>query len=407
MFTIPGEDIGGVATTNDVAFGVNTDETTSNANDGICSIEVTNIGAGSNLFQKHPNGRFGIAKIEHDASKTFGTTYYGFGMEPSNDYQFTLTNGSGWNYLNRRGINYNYYGDTVDWGTYAGEVGLDYQSSYSYVRCNSGTDSYWRMMDYASSSTPTAYPLAIRVYRAQAPQDTDFAVIQFTQTINSIVQPYATFTISKGSQHGAGVYDLDYVFQDTVTEFEKYTTTNRAITFRYDSCGYYRYGSVEEPGTANTKMRAASYGYLRSGANPTSNPDMITIFGSNVDTNNYSANEVVTYYRNSTYDKYNYTSNGVTVSNVISSSADYYKPIKGLPICNAVLPIPYYLPDDFVVLQVATTPGLTAFRTGDTITVSGSEVYEIIMASYQSQQNGLDDVDSNSTIGMLFMARTT
>ena len=60
-----------------------------------------------------------------------------------------------------------------------------------------------------------------------------------------------------------------------------------------------------------------------------------------------------------------------------------------------------------MVLQVATTPGLTAFRTGDTITVSGSEVYEIIMASYESQQNGLDNVDSNSTIGMLFMARTT
>ena len=265
-------------------------------------------------------------------------------------------------------------------------------------------------MNYASSSTPTAYPLAIRVYRAQAPQDTDFAVIQFTQTINSIVQPYATFTISKGSQHGAGVYDLDYVYQDTVTEYEKYTNTNRGITFRYDSCSYYRYGSASEPGTSNTKMRAASYGYLRSGESNTSNPDLITVFGSNVDTNNTAANEVMTYYRNSTYDKYSFFTNFTnteTQTNRMSASADYYKPIKGLPICNALLPVPYYLPDDFVVLQVATTPGLTAFRTGDTITVSGSEVYEIILASYQSQQNGLDNVDSNSTIGMVFMARTT
>ena len=38
------------------------------------------------------------------------------------------------------------------------------------------------------------------------------------------------------------------------------------------------------------------------------------------------------------------------------------------------------------MLQVATTPGLVSFRTGDTVTISGSEVYEIIMASYESQQ---------------------
>ena len=107
----------------------------------------------------------------------------------------------------------------------------------------------------------------------------------------------------------------------------------------------------------------------------------------------------MTYYRNSTYDQY--------LSNAVSSSANYYKPIKGIPITNQALPVPYYLPDDFVLLQVATTPGLVAFRTGDTVTISGSEVYEIIYASYQSQQNGLDDVDNNSTIGMLFMARTT
>ena len=107
----------------------------------------------------------------------------------------------------------------------------------------------------------------------------------------------------------------------------------------------------------------------------------------------------MTYYRNSTYDQYS--------GNAVSASANYYKPIKGIPVCNQVMPIPYFLPDDYVMLQVATTPGLVAFRTGDTVTVSGSEVYEIIMASYQSQQNGLDNVDNNSTIGMLFMARTT
>ena len=399
VFTIPGEAIGGVATTNDVTFGVNADETSSNAYDGTPSIGVTNFGTGSNFYQKHPQGLYGIAKVEHDAAKTYGTTYYGFGMDPDSDYLLTITNGSNWDYLNRPGVHRNTTNDTVDFGSYAGEAGLDYQSSYNYLRRSQDNDSYWTTIPYATSSTPTAYPLSIRVYRAQSPQDTDFAVIQFTQTINGVIQPYGTFTIAKGSQHGANVYDLDYVFQDAVITISSNSSSNRGIDFTYSGCGKYYYGEAQEPADSNTKARAASYGYLRNSSSNTSNPRMITVFEPNIDSYNNAANEVAIHYRNSTYDAYNGKS--------VSSSADYYKPIKGIPISNRLLPIPYYLPDDFVMLQVATTPGLTAFRTGDTVTISGAEVYEIIFASYQSQQNGLDDIDNNSTIGMLFMARTT
>ena len=133
-----------------------------------------------------------------------------------------------------------------------------------------GQDTYWREINYATNSTPTAYPLAIRVYRAQAPQDSDFAIIQFTQTINGVVQPYGTFTISKGSQHGASVYDLDYVFQDTVTKI--YTNGDRGIIFNYDGCSHYWYASPSEPAGPNTKARSASYGYIRNGNSPSSNP---------------------------------------------------------------------------------------------------------------------------------------
>ena len=397
VFTIPGEDIGGVATTNDLTFGVNADETSNNAADGTPSIGVENLGSGSNFYQKHPNGYYGIARVEHDAAKTYGTTYYGFGMDPDNDYSLTITNGSNWEYLNRAGTQYVSNSDNVAFGVYAGDPGLDYQNSYNYIRRSSDNDSYWRVINYAATSTPTAYPLSIRVYRAQAPQDTDFAIIQFTQTINGIIQPYGTFNIAKGSQHGANVYDLDYVFQDAVTEI--YSNNARGITFNYDGCYKYYYGSAMEPVTSNTKARAASYGYLRNGESNTSNPQLWTTFESNIDTNSVGENKISTYYRNNTYDAWDGKS--------VSASANYYKPIKGIPITNRVLPIPYYLPDDFVMLQVATTPGLVAFRTGDTVTISGSEVYEIIYATYQSQQNGLDDVDNNSTIGMLFMARTT
>ena len=117
----------------------------------------------------------------------------------------------------------------------------------------------------------------------------------------------------------------------------------------------------------------------------------------NIETEGDITADMYLYYRNSAYDQY--------LGNSVDSAANYYKPFKGLPINERMVPCPYYMPDDFVMLQVSTTPGLTAFRTGDTVTVGGVETYEIIKASYQTQQNGLDGIDNNSTIGMLFMAR--
>ena len=187
---------------------------------------------------------------------------------------------------------------------------------------------------------------------------------------------------------------MDYVYQDSLTTV---TTSSREIWFTYGDTSHDSYQNMNEPGSDNTICRAASYGYLRDSSS--SNVRPITRFACNIDTVNDTSTDIVTYYRNNTYDS--------NAGKSVSASANYYKPIKGLPISNKLLPVPYYLPDDFVMLQVATTPGLVAFRTGDTITISGSEIYEIITASYQSQQNGLDNVNNNSTIGMLFMARTT
>ena len=397
-FTIPGTAIGGASPANDLVFGTNTDETSSGAADGIASIGVTNLGAGSNLFQKHPQGYYGVARVEHDAGKTYGTTYYGFGFDPGNDYQMCVTSGTNFEYLNRAGINYtSTSSDSTHFGIYEGDVGLDYSNTHRTVKRNCN-DTENRLLTYASNSTPTAYPLQIRVYRAQAPQDTNFAIIQFAQVINGIIQPYATFNLAKGSGFGAGVYDLDYVYQDALTEV---TTGTREIIFEYGDTGYEYYRDYLEPANLSggqTKCRAATYGYLRD-QNDANSVRITTKFTCNIDTNNDRSEDMVTYYRNNAYDNYG--------GNSMSASANYYKPIKGLPISNKLLPCPYYLPDDFVMLQVATTPGLVAFRVGDTVTVSGSEVYEIIEASYQSQQNGLDNVNNNSTIGMLFMARTT
>ena len=66
-----------MATTNDIVFGVNTNETSSGSADGK-PIKVT-TGAGA-IFIKKIVMVTAVAKVVHDAGKTFGTTYYGFGM---------------------------------------------------------------------------------------------------------------------------------------------------------------------------------------------------------------------------------------------------------------------------------------------------------------------------------------
>lgn len=396
VFTIPGDQIGGVSPFDDITFGTRTPETGAGSRNGTPEIRVTNLGSGSNLYQKSQYGYFGVLRVVNDAAKDYGTSYYGFGMANNNNYRMYINSGNHWGWLNRYGTSYTSSAGVEEYGYFDGVPGLDRRINQNYINTNS--DSSFTYIDFASTSTPTAYPLSIRVYRAQAPQDTNFAVIQFTQTINGAIVPYGTFTVHKGATFGSNIWDLDNVYLGTIS---KYSSATRSIRIDYLKPGYYG-GSTdrptEEPVNNYSAARESSYGYSR-------NPDYGNVFASyfvcNIDTenNHINNNELVTYYRNSTYDR-----NG---SLSVSPSADYYKPIKGLPLAHNVVPCPYYLPDDFVMLQFATTPGLAVFRPGDTVTISPSEVYEVVLAGYQTNQNGLDNVDNNNSIGMLFLARTT
>jgi hypothetical protein len=408
ILTIPGSAIGGVDVTNDILVGVNSATTAQQtAFNGVCDVITTNYGAGSTMYQKSSYGQFAVLKNVNDNTKTFGTTFYGFGLD-TNNYRMYISSGAMWISLNRKGTNANYSNGQYDYGFYGGDRGLDYQESYNYI--NNYPESNFTYVDYATSSTPTAYPLSIRLYKAQSPQDTNFAVIQFTQTINNAIVPFATFSIHKGSNFGSNVWDLNHVWNGGITT---YTTSTRNVGMRYFCPGYTYYyyssnGQQNEAVDSRSLSREANYGYLR---NNSYSSIPITTYECNIDTaNDLNYSRAITYYRNSNYDgmqsaqtSLNYADRNKTVS----PSANYYKPIKGIPISNCLMPCPYYLPDDYIMLQVSTSPGLTQFRPGDTITVSPSEVYEIIVAGYETSQNGLDNINGNNSIGMIFAARTT
>ena len=394
VFTVPGDQIGGTSPAQDVTFGVAVNETSTDAHDAKLEIVTTSLGAGPNFFQKSDNGYFGTVKLENDATKKYGTSYYTFGIHTDADpHTMWISSGSSLNWLNRKGTT---GGNTNgnDYGFHAGREGLDYQYG---EQTPDNSDGNWAQIEFATSTTPTAYPLKIYSYNAQSPQDGNFAIIQFVQTINEIDHQYATFYLIKGNQVGSNIFDLDHVWMGchgTWTSSGR-TLLNNVSTPNYR---YYNYGPSREPASAYSLAREAFYGYYRD-ADDTWVEKFVDQYSCNIDTNNDHALQAVQYFRDATYDNlYGYS---------VSSSADYYRPMKGIPLSRKMMPVPYTLPDDFVLLQVSTSPGLTNFRPGDTITISASEVYEVIRAAWSTNQNSLDNLDNTSSMGLLLLARTT
>ena len=101
------------------------------------------------------------------------------------------------------------------------------------------------------------------------------------------------------------------------------------------------------------------------------------------------------YNRASTYDVNQNTAGGVKT---VSPDADYNAVIKGIPLNTMMLPCPYYMPDDFVLLNFDYGTPDANIQQGDTITISGSEVYTVITGNYTR---------TTRTRGILFCARTT
>jgi hypothetical protein len=316
-FTIPGDQIGGATPANDITFGtrVNGDV---DLGDGTPEIAVTKLGGGSSFFQKADNGQWAVLKNINDASKTYGTSYYAFGVDTSTNNRLNINSGSGWNWFNRPGTRET--SGTTNGGFFTGYQGLDRQSNFNHAITTDSTYYYFDHINYCTSATPTAYPLQIRVYRAQSPQDTNFAIIQFCQIIDTEVQTFGTFTIYRGSAFGTNIWDLDYVYNGSMMTYE---TSTREIILRHRVVGWYYqyYGSYgepnEEPPSNYSTARESFWGYLRD---PNDIRYIDSSYKCNIETTTDN-NDLILYYRNGTYDQYN--------GNGVDSGANYYRPIKG------------------------------------------------------------------------------
>ena len=81
----------------------------------------------------------------------------------------------------------------------------------------------------------------------------------------------------------------------------------------------------------------------------------------------------------------------------VSPEANFNAVIKGLPINANLIPCPYYIPDDFGLIEFYYNAANANIQQGDTFTISPSEVWTVITASYNQ---------TTTTRGIAFCART-
>lgn len=450
VFTIPGNQIGGSTPKHDIVFGVNS-STTQQQNDAnaIPSVQVMDIGSGTtNFYARYNQVNSAIIEISNDTNKTYGTTFYGIKLNPANEFELQIGAGVGWRYMN---WNPTTSTDTYE-GGWSGDSGFDVSSlTYAF---NYDNDEDYAEFQYGVGSDATSYPMKVQVWKANNsdPQDPNFFVLQFVQNVAGNDESQLSVYFHKGTVIGNGIWDLNHVWQGGFTSFSPaYPSSEEVIRFETHLPRNYRasFETVDIADSNRALRRCAEWGYLRdSNVDSTSHHSAFTDYANNIFTNNEQTGNVIPYFRDSSYDKSTtvkdltgdnaavdieytggtvgratggssnygshtdltyYAGNKTDVPAVIqvSPSANYYKPIKGLPIQNCWAPVPYYLPDDYVVIPFNVTPGATTFHTGDAIEVSASEIYKIIEVKYSVNQTTYDNINSNSCKGIAFCARTT
>ena len=450
VFTIPGTAIGGSSPKHDIVFGVNSHTTQQQADaNAVPSVQVMDVGSGStNFYARYNQVNSAIVEITNDAAKTYGTTFYGIKLNPANEHELQIGSGVGWRYMN---WNPTTTTDTYE-GGWSGDNGFDVSTgTYSFNYDANGDQ--WAEFQYGVGTNATTYPMKVQVWKANTndPQDPNFFVLQFVQNVAGNDESQLSVYFHKGTVIGNGIWDLDHVWQGGFTSFTPTTHlgTEEVIRFETHLPRNYRasYETVDISYSTRSLKRCAEWGYLRDAAeDSTTHHSAFTDYANNIFTNNDQQDTVVPYFRDSAYDKSTdvknlngdnaavdieydggqtgrstggswdydgtltyYPGNKTDVPAVIqvSPSANYYKPIKGLPIQNSWAPVPYYLPDDFVVIPFNVTPGATTFHTGDSIEVSASEIYKIVEVKYSVNQTTYDNINSNSCKGIAFCARTT
>ena len=270
----------------------------------------------------------------------------------------------------------------------AGDKHLDTQWSVSESyggEYTSPKSSYFRGQGQAHVvASSNSYQLDLNVFRSGI--DPKFVVLSYRQpTLSSTRLRSNTFLTFIPHNFTTDVWDLENVWLGGVTVIQPYTNEQyRAgldiITYPYGTADNTQY---------NKRMAESAYDRWNDGIQSEWSSNLASGSPSNyIDSGHFRI-----YNRDATYDVNQDPSGSVKT---VNPDADYNAVVKGIPLNTLMVPSPYNMPDDFAMIDFDYASPSTNIQQGDTITISGSEVWTVITGSYNQ---------TTRTRGMLFCAR--
>ena len=359
----------------------------------------TVFGSTTTYFDKDTSGTYpwAVARRVIDSSKTYGDTYTAF--QANSTTRLYLFDGSSFHPENsddladdKHGYGNSFRGDEyLDFGSMSAENDF-YQAQFR----NSDSDGpdINRMGNYITVSGGTDKALNLNTFKSAL--DTNFVVFSYNQPTRSSAQisdnTYSTFFLHNFT---SSLWDYDYLYLGGFTEI---IAESSGSSISYPRLTFKTYWGNNGQG-----KRAAMWGYSCNNQTSYVDADYLTPFSPG-HTETY--HDVAFYIRTENTSGGGYNSTAARTRDRRGRSslnpAVYYNAvIKGIPLNAKLAPAPYYIPDDFVIINFEFHTTDTNFQQGDTITVSGTEVYTIITASYDF------DPGLGMTRGIAFCGRTT
>ena len=388
------------------------------ANSG--DITLVGVGSTSTFYAKETvsGNDYGVLRHTIQSNKTFGDTYRSIHMRHDNTDNVYISQGNAFMpFISGAFTRDKDYGGGTGYNRrFAGTRYLDKNDYDIFDTTGSQFDSnFYRTTQTSEDNTNyelrtggnTQYQLDLNIYRSSL--DPNFAVFSFRA-------PSLPATHISGNTFGTfifhnfttDVWDLDNVFLGGLTQIRGEGNGN--TTFPYIETISYLFGSTRQTfnnsATADVAKRTAEYGYSASNYDDS---DGISVESTAYSRNQYFPNSYPyvsntfqprIYYRNSNNAiRTKGGANNLNGNYSISSDADYNPVIKGIPLSANFVPSPYYMPDDFVLIDFDFGTPTANIQQGDTVTISGSEVYTVIEGSY-------NNTNASRTRGILFCART-
>ena len=354
------------------------------------------------------NGKpWGCAKLVVDEAKEYGNTYRTFQM--ANDTEMEMCVGSG--FMPYKSDSDALRNNETGYGPrFEGSFLLDfpYQPPVNDIvfrsENNSVGDSWYGCWGPSNNGRETiassrSYQLDLNVFRSGL--DPKFVVWSYRQpTLSSTKLRDNTFLTYILHNYTGDLWDLDDQFLGGVTTIHPSgDDTTPHLDFRTYPCGTIRKLSSVYP-----SKRSAEAGYMSwaSGeyGDMAHSGYMNTVYKSTNCQAEYNNNYAGIYVRNNAQDDpyVNRSDGGWNLSDNLPDSTNYNAVVKGIPLQAGFIPTPYYMPDDFVLIDFYHNAPSANIQQYDTVTISGSEVYTVIQGSYDQ---------AGSTAGILFCARTT